>query len=137
MTFFEFEGRWVLDRRITDHLAGHEGQLTGEAMFQRDGEALRYVERGQLHLPGQAPLESTQTYLWRPDGPGAAVFFSDGRPFHRVAFLPDWQTDHDCPPDQYKVRYDFAGWPGWTSQWTVTGPRKDYVMVSHYRRATA
>ena len=44
---------------------------------------------------------------------------------------------HDCPPDSYRVRYDFRAWPRWQAEWRVTGPRKDYGIVSRFRPADA
>ena len=55
------------------------------------------------------------------------------RPFHEIPMgVADPEAIHDCPPDRYHVAYDFARWPIWGSVWTVTGPRKDYVMNSAY-----
>jgi hypothetical protein len=64
------------------------------------------------------------------------VLFADGRFFHRFdAEDPAPAAAHDCPPDLYRVRYDFRPWPRWQAEWRVTGPRKDYAMVSRYRPA--
>ena len=64
---------------------------------------------------------------------GIAVFFADGRAFHRFVPAADTvEADHWCDPDTYKVRYDFSRWPVWQAEWRVTGPRKDYVMQSVY-----
>lgn len=132
----DFEGAWRLEREIDDRLAGRQGRLTGKARFETDGRGLVYREAGELAFPGQPPLSARQTYLWRADGEGIAVLFGDGRAFHR--FDPGEtgpSARHDCAPDLYRVTYDFAGWPDWTAVWRVTGPRKDYRMLSRYRRA--
>jgi hypothetical protein len=66
------------------------------------------------------------------------VLFADGRPFH--AFDPGAarpEAAHDCPPDLYRVRYDFSDWPDWQAAWEVRGPRKDYRMVSRYAPLSA
>lgn len=132
----DFEGRWCIDRRIEDRSLNRTGQLHGAAVFTADGDGLRYDESGSLRFPGQPPLEARQTYLWRAEGQGVAVNFADGRAFHRID-LSAWQTaaSHDCAPDLYLVRYDFSAWPHWSSDWCVTGPRKDYMMATQYRRA--
>ena len=41
---------------------------------------------------------------------------------------------HDCLPDFYEVSYNFTHWPEWRSIWRVRGPKKDYTMISDYRR---
>ena len=79
-------------------------------------------------------MEARRVYLWRDAEPGAvAVTFDDGRPFHQFD-LTGGEARHACPPDTYRVRYDFSEWPVWTARWRVTGPRKDYLMTSRYRR---
>jgi hypothetical protein len=35
------------------------------------------------------------------------------------------------------VRYDFRDWPRWQAEWRVTGPRKDYGIVTRFRLARA
>lgn len=128
----DFFGRWLVERTIDDRL-GHPGRFDGTARFTPDGEGLRYREEGTLRL-GDLALAAHRDYLWREDGDGIAVLFPDGRPFHRFRAL-GWAvgTDHPCGRDLYRVAYDFAGWPDWSAEWTVTGPAKDYTMVSRYR----
>lgn len=132
-----FAGHWDVDRTIEDVRAGATGRFTGHARFAPVPEGLRYREEGTLTLGDAAPVTATREYLWRDGGGGVIeVLFGDGRFFHR--FLPD-ETDpgdsHDCPPDLYRVRYDFSRWPRWRAEWRVTGPRKDYAMVSRFSPA--
>jgi hypothetical protein len=64
------------------------------------------------------------------------VLFEDGRFFHRFdAEDPLPGASHACAPDAYRVRYDFRAWPRWEAAWRVSGPRKDYAMVTRYSRA--
>lgn len=132
----DFEGCWRIDRQIDDRLAGQAGALRGEAVFSAQGDGLRYDETGTLRLAGQPALEARQSYFWRQAACGIAVSFADGRPFHTID-LPGAHAaaSHHCPPDTYLVRYDFSAWPEWSSIWTVTGPRKTYVMRTRYSRA--
>ncbi len=135
MRLSDFEGEWRLSRVIDDRLAGRVGRLDGRAAFRPEGGALVYREEGVLRLPGQPPLTAAQSHVWRDEGALVAVFFADGRPFHR--FDPSGtvaEARHDCAPDLYLVRYDFGGWPVWSTQWTVAGPRKDQVLSTRYRR---
>jgi hypothetical protein len=134
-----FEGNWRIDRAIEDIRAGRTGRFTGTARFTRLPEGLAYVEEGTLTLDAAAPLTATRRYLWRDGGASTIeVLFADGTFFHR--FYADEArpaAEHACPPDRYRVRYDFARWPRWQAEWRVEGPAKDYAMVSSYRRADA
>ncbi|KNG95384.1 DUF6314 family protein [Pseudaestuariivita atlantica] len=124
----DFEGRWSLTRRIDDRRAGQEATFDGTAVFAPDGTGLTLTETGWLQPATGPRLQGSRRYLWRE---GIEVFFEDGRPFHR--FTPAAPAAlHDCPPDTYRVTYDFTRWPRWTATWEVTGPRKDYTMVSAY-----
>lgn len=130
----DFEGLWRLERRISDAL-GPDALFTGTARFTPDGQGLMLHEAGQLQLAGQGGFQAERRYLWRQEGGEIAVFFADGRDFHR--FDPAQgkaAADHWCDPDTYKVQYDFAAWPTWCAEWRVTGPRKDYTMHSVYAR---
>lgn len=133
----DFEGVWQLSRRIEDRRAGLTGWLEGEARFNAGQGGLVLTETGCLRYGDGAPMLAERRYLWREQPGGIAVFFEDGRPFHRIsADAPE--ARHDCPPDLYHVRYDFStwpdSWPDWRAVWQVTGPRKDYVMDSRYSR---
>ncbi len=128
---WDFEGRWQIARRITDAL-GPDGVFDGEAVFERGDGGLIYREAGTLRL-GKAEFRAERQYLWQADGRGGVtVRFADGRPFHGFDLGDTAAADHACDPDQYRVAYEFARWPSWTSTWQVTGPRKSYVMVSDY-----
>jgi hypothetical protein len=140
MRLSAFEGLWEMTRAIEDVRAGETGSLTGVAQFApAAGGGLLYSETGSLSLGGRPAVEATRRYLWRDGGAAAIeVLFEDKRFFHR--FYADEARPaalHDCPPDRYRVRYDFSRWPRWTAEWRVTGPRKDYGMVTEYRPADA
>ena len=65
---------------------------------------------------------------------GIEVRFDDGRFFHRFAGAERPEAAHDCAPDVYRVPTTSRDWPRWRADWRVTGPRKDYVMRTHYSR---
>lgn len=135
MRLRDFAGSWDLDRQIDDRRAGTWATFAGQAEFLAQDGGLRYHETGVLHLPGVAPIKAERIYHWHGDGADVAVTFEDGRPFHTVSLSdPAPQARHWCDPDIYDVAYGFEDWPVWTSQWRVAGPRKDYVMISTYRR---
>ncbi len=129
----DFTGRWRLSRQITD-ARGPDATFTGTATFTPDAQGLHLHEAGELRLHGQGAFQAERIYIWQQAGAEIAVFFADGRDFHR--FDPNRAkvtADHWCDPDTYKVRYDFTDWPLWQAEWRVTGPRKDYVMRTQYR----
>ncbi|WP_417808017.1 DUF6314 family protein [Thioclava sp.] len=128
----DFAGDWRLTRRIS-HSDGSVARFEGRAMFTTEDDGLRYHETGDLILSSGQRMAGERSYLWREQGAQIAVAFDDGRPFH--VFDPtDPRADHFCAPDSYVVRYAFGDWPRWQAVWRVQGPRKDYVMESHYAR---
>ena len=133
----DFEGNWTLHRSIRDRLIGQHATLDGQAVFTAtDKTHLTYEETGLLELEGGTTLQAMRRYFWSFTPEAITVAFDDGRPFH--AFIPTGHaagTDHRCGDDLYTVRYDFTAWPLWTAAWTVQGPRKDYVSISHYAPA--
>ncbi len=109
----------------------------GTAVFtpRVEGE-LVYVEEGELSFGSQPPMAATRSYIWSRTDEGIAVQFEDGRPFHVIdgqKLMPD--ANHHCDPDLYHVSYDFTSWPDWRAIWRVVGPKKDYRMMSEYKRA--
>jgi Family of unknown function (DUF6314) len=131
-----FAGTWRLERTIEDVRAGRTGRLTGAARFAPADGGLACHETGTLAFPGAAPMRAERRYLWRDGGAGTIeVLFADGRFFHRFdAEAAEPAAVHDCAADTYRVRYDFRAWPRWQAAWRVTGPAKDYAMVSAYSR---
>lgn len=129
-----FAGGWEVARSIEDRRAGARGRFLGQARFIPAGQGLDYAETGEMTLGTAAPVSAMRSYLWRDRGGAIEVSFADGRLFHR--FRSDETApgaSHDCPPDLYRVRYDFAGWPCWRAEWRVRGPRKDYRSLTTYR----
>ncbi|PWE34431.1 trigger factor [Maritimibacter sp. 55A14] len=126
-----------MSRRIADRLGGGTGRLDGRARFSPDGAGgLVMEESGRLQMQDGPALDATRRYLWRAgEGGVIEVLYADGRRFHRIVpdrLMPD--DTHLCEPDLYHVSYDFTGWPVWRTVWRVVGPRKNYRMVTEYRR---
>jgi hypothetical protein len=129
----EFEGAWVLERRI-NHDNAPDAQFRGSARFRSHGEGLVYEEKGLLKVDGHRAVSAQRSHLWRTgEGGVIEVLFEDGRPFHVIDLRSPSDT-HFCDPDTYEVAYRFGGWPDWICTWKVTGPKKAYQMVSTYRR---
>lgn len=133
----DFEGRWRIGRRIEDRAAGGSATFDGMARFSRDTGGLAYEESGELRLPAGDVLQAGRRYLWCAGEDGAIeVRFADGSDFHRIETGADVVTAwHDCMPDTYEVSYNFTRWPEWRAIWRVTGPAKDYTLITDYRRA--
>lgn len=130
----DFAGRWRLSRRIADPDGQTMGRFEGAARFAPDAATLLYREDGTLVMDGRE-MEAEQTHVWRQEGNRICVAFSDGRPFHSFELgVATASAHHHCTPDLYHVSYDFRRWPEWETSWNVTGPRKDYHLVSVYRR---
>ena len=130
----ELEGAWTLSRRIEDRRNAQMGTMEGVSVWKPSALGLVQEETGEMVLGEGRPMQATRRYLWQAQDGGLDVYFDDGRFFHRV---PDAgrAARHDCDPDVYVVRYDWT-WPlGFQTTWVVTGPRKDYTMVSEFRRA--
>ncbi|SFR17431.1 DUF6314 family protein [Poseidonocella sedimentorum] len=138
LTLDMLQGAWKLGRVILE-ADGRSAQFIGKAEIRPEdrgqGSGMVYHEHGTLHLPGERPMHAERRYLFRAEGALIDVRYDDGRPFHR--FDPNAEAPearHDCGPDRYHVRYDFSRFPSWSSEWVVQGPRKSYVMTSHYSR---
>ena len=129
----DLEGRWRVTREITDHRAGLTGQFTGEAVWSARNGGLIQTETGVMTYGTAPPMQATRRYLWQMQGADLVVLFEDGRPFHTVPAI-DEEAVHDCPPDTYRVRYWFEGVDAFTTQWDVTGPRKDMRLVTTFAR---
>ncbi|MEM9523333.1 MAG: DUF6314 family protein [Pseudomonadota bacterium] len=129
----DFKGRWRLVRVIEDRRADAIGTLEGEAVFSVRGGGLFYRETGTLVYAGLTPVMAERRYLWRQEGGDIVVDYETGASFHRFALRHRTPgAVHRCAADLYRAAYDFTDWPGWRAIWTVSGPRKEYRMVSRY-----
>lgn len=140
-----FAGEWTLHRRIVDFRARAEARFEGRARLigDRSGPgALTYEERGEMRVNGAA-LAAERRYRWRCQAQGRVeIRFDTDAPFcafdlGRPGAAPAaWSADlHLCAPDRYEGRL-IALWPRqiWRWRWRVTGPVKNYLSVSDYRR---
>ncbi|MCK7622792.1 DUF6314 family protein [Streptomyces sp. RS10V-4] len=130
-------GRWELERTVHDLRAGVEGSFRGTAEIRPDGPdgTLCHVEEGELTWQGTVhPATRTLRLHPRPDGT-AAVTFADGRPFHDLDLRTgSWTAHHPCAADHYEGTFTAVGADRWLLRWRVTGPAKDQLLRSVYRR---
>ncbi len=123
-------------------------RMQGEALFQPLApDSLRYREEGRAILPDGRELSFFRNYLYRIEGAVMTILF-DGPTqglFQRVTL--SWadgawvgQGHHPCGQDIYRSDYRIApgsqpgSQPGLTIRHRVTGPKKDYLLDTAYRR---
>jgi len=131
-----FEGAWQMLRIIENVSEGVIGEFWGECTFEpAEGGGLRCRESGVLRFRGH-DYQASRVSLWLFPGDGhIEVRYEDGRPFHDFV-VDDPEAVHLCGDDRYAVSYAF-GDDSWISRWTISGPDKDYMMTTRYRRADA
>jgi hypothetical protein len=129
-------GRWRIVRAIEDRRTGQRGRLDGLAVWAPDGDGLAYREDGVLRLAG---FEGPANRRYRYDFPAPAraeVRFEHGAPFHDLDLTGGaWRAEHRCDPDLYEGQFRAEGPWAWEATWRVAGPRKDFTLVTRYRRA--
>ncbi|MFB9524963.1 DUF6314 family protein [Streptomyces cremeus] len=130
-------GRWSVERVVRDLTGGAEGRFSGTADFRAaDGTGtLAHVEEGRLDWDGRT-FPAGRTLRLRPRGDGTAeVEFADGRPFHDLDLREGrWHTVHPCAADRYEGTFTVRSADEWRLEWRVTGPAKDQLLRSVYRR---
>ena len=131
-------GSWSLDRVI----AG-EGRMQGLATFAPlDAESLAYREQGRLRLLNGTELEAMREYVFHKADRGFDVFFKETPPrlFHTIELAASdggalrGSASHLCNLDHYQSTYTFRDDGGFVIRHVVSGPRKDYTMVTTYTR---
>ncbi len=132
-----FQGDWQLSRQVTDRRAGTVLHFEGRLAVTVENSRLRLDETGRWTDAPWGALAGHRVYLWVPEGRGRVqVLYGDGRPFH--AFTPVQQgratARHLCDPDTYDVTYVFDLPACWQHRWDVTGPAKDYTMLTRLTR---
>jgi len=133
-----FTGSWALSRRIIDRRAGIVGRLSGHAQFKPDETGLGYDESGVVSYGNHEGL-AHQSYHWDIHENGLAeVRFKDGRLFHQLDLTTGAAiVDHPCAADQYRGEFRVATQNRWVTLWQITGPRKDLILISRFRRVPA
>ena len=124
-------GVWQLSRTITDRRLGQDSHLSGTLTLSEGEEGrLRWEERAVWPRP-DGPVDVRRGLWlvlrereWR-------VLFEDGSLFH--AWSPGSRVVHDCAPDTY-VGTVTGTTEHWTVVWEVSGPQKDYRMVTELTR---
>jgi len=108
-----------------------------------DPDGLAYRERGRLKLLTGTELEAEREYFFRGHARGFDVLFTEtpSRLFHAIELAAcddgvlNGSADHLCNFDRYQSTYTFRPEGGFVIRHAVSGPRKDYTMVTTYTRA--
>lgn len=134
-TAARFEGHWIVDRHIHDFDSAWQGRFRGRAEFVPVPGAFNYLEEGELQLGGLT-LNASRRYRYLfPARDRVEVLFEDSSPFHTFdPTLPRSEASHVCGGDTYEVTYMFPSPTNWRADWRVEGPRKNYRLVTYYRR---
>ncbi|WP_051831703.1 DUF6314 family protein [Streptomyces violens] len=128
-------GAWSVQRELYD--GGRTGSFTGRAEFRvGDGDdGWLHLEKGVVEWGGVTRDASrTLRMLALPDGT-AEVLFGDGRPFHALDLRRGrWTAVHQCAADRYEGTFTVLSPDEWHLRWAVSGPAKDQLLSSVYRR---
>jgi len=129
-------GSWKVHRIIVDRDQAITGRFDGVASFRPCARGLLYEEHGTLTFGGHCG-RAEQRYLYEfPEGEGhASVRFRDGRAFHDLDLSAgEYRVRHACHADLYDGAFTAVSTSAWQSEWKVTGPRKNYELMTAYTR---
>jgi hypothetical protein len=132
-------GVWAVRRTINAGApaAAPSGRFTGTAWFSAGAvPRTTWRETGTLTL-GAYTGPAQRTLLLIPAAASGAwrVSFEDERPFHELDLRAGrWQAEHLCGPDVYRGLYELCDEDHLTVNWHVTGPGRDDVIATDYRR---
>ncbi|MBR1092106.1 hypothetical protein JQ621_32060 [Bradyrhizobium manausense] len=132
-------GAWSFERAIEG-----QGCMQGLATFTPlDSKSLAYREQGRLRLRNGTELEASREYVFRRTERGFEVLFKETplRPFHAISLSAseagalNGRASHLCNLDHYQSTYTFRSDGSFVIRHVVSGPRKNYTMVTAYDRA--
>ncbi|MEV5238389.1 DUF6314 family protein [Streptomyces cinnamoneus] len=130
-------GEWTVERALVDLASGTSGIFRGTAVFRasEDGRLL-HTEDGELCWDGTTG-RAGRTLALLPGADGTCdVTFADGRFFHDLDLRTgSWTVSHPCAADRYEGTFAAVSHDEWLVQWRTTGPSKDHLQRSVYRRA--
>lgn len=135
-------GQWAIERRIEPG-----GHFTGTATFApRSVDSLLYRESGRLVLDSGTALDGENSYVYALRNGDIEISFAEGpsRGMHFIDIsLPDDGPDdlpilaadrHVCRLDTYDATFHIESPILFTTNYVVSGPAKNYVSHSTYRR---
>ena len=141
--FFQgLRGRWDLNRTITE--PNQTSTFMGTALFTAETPTTYfYEENGTLSFADGTTLAGTQNYAYHWHGDTLSIDFRDrvrhGQRYVDLVFHQQGDhfvaaATHACAPDLYQHHMTWISATAFTTEITVKGPRKNYVMKSTYGR---
>lgn len=142
--FESLRGTWKLQRHL-----GVQGHMQGIAHFQPCGEGtLHYQETGKVIMNHGKVFAAHREYAYVYDQHTIAVYFwnvAQQRPdrlLHKLQFhtiqianpLLVATGTHKCVNDIYQAHYLFVDPQQFRLAYRVQGPRKDYMLTSHFKK---
>jgi hypothetical protein len=138
--FDRLQGEWTFLRDVPG-----KASMTGRARIAPTGEGrARYDETARVLLADGNILTGSQSYRYRrlpaPANGFDVLFAESGELFERLDFrsTPDGglraDAEHHCPPDRYVSSFTLDPEDRLSVEHTVTGPNKNYVVRTAYRR---
>lgn len=146
--FNNFQGHWAFDRVVLNTHENTEEKASGEAVFTAAGipdqDRLKYIENGFLQLSShQKKIKFSRRYLYQRIENAIEVYFDDGIDkgllFQKLTLDSNSAlfkgSEHLCRLDKYNSTYLFLSENEFQTTYTVVGPKKNYTIVTDYRRA--
>jgi len=136
------KGEWKFVREVPG-----KATMMGRAhIAPTSADRARYDETARVRLADGTTLTGSQSYRYRrlpPPANGFEVLFAEtGELFERLDFRsePDGSlhahAEHFCQPDRYVSQFILDALDQLTVEHAVTGPNKNYVVRTVYRRAS-
>ncbi len=136
-------GKWFISRTINgENIYSGHAFLTPADFSIPKALVFFYTESGTLSLP-QGSFENFRhyTYVFFPDLMHLEIYF-DHQKKRLFQNIPLSQTEHgltghahyDCMPDVYDSNYAFTNNSGFCVKHVVTGPKKNMIIESVYKR---
>jgi hypothetical protein len=127
--FDAFLGTWSVRRKIVDYRSGGIFSFEGKAVLTNTS----FEEQGQIDY-GDSIFSAERAYKIQADGDSISVLFPNGARFIELGSAVSQAVYHYCGQDTYIGRFYFRGRETWAERWRVSGPRKHYASLAHYRR---
>ena len=140
--FNRLQGEWKFVREVPG-----KATITGRAhIAATSADRARYDETARVRLTDGTTLTGSQSYRYKrlpPPAHGFEVLFAEtGELFERLDFRsePDGSlhadAEHLCEHDRYVSKFILDAEDRLTVEHSVTGPNKNYVVHTVYRRAS-
>jgi hypothetical protein len=146
--FDYFKGNWKLEREmLIPETKEVYATAKGDARFDptEAAAALLYGESGKLQMrDAQQQFPFFRHYRYMFTATGLDIYFQDELTqtfglYQRYIFQPEQhrlraEEVHVCNKDLYEGGFELAGANHFIHSSVVKGPKKDYVIVTHYTR---